>query len=92
MKVHETTKELQREASWTFVLFIGLLIGGLVGFVLINSSFAVPLFALSSVFGFVTIIITIKIHTRYVQELLCKINNKKLLDYCECDFCKLARK
>lgn len=92
MKVHETTKELQREASWTFVLFIGLLIGGLVGFVLINSSFGVTLFTLSFVFAFVTIIIAIKIHARHTQELLCELQGKKLLDYCECDFCKLARK
>ena len=91
MKVHETTKEIKNNCEVLIVAFFITLIfdAVFVGFGFIM--YAAIISILAAAFGFFGIIFVIKIHNRYANELLCKINNKKLLDYCECDFCKLAR-
>ena len=92
MRVHETTKEIRTNCElFIFAFFITLIFAAiLVGFGYIM--YAVMISILAAAFGFFGIVCAIKIHSRHTQELLCKISNKRFLDYCECDFCKLMKK
>lgn len=88
MRVHETTKEIRTNCElFIFAFSITLIIDAVfigLGFVM----YAAMISILAVAFGFFGIVCVIKIHNRYTMELLCKIHDKKILDYCECDFCK----
>ena len=92
MKVHETTKEIKNNCEVLVTAFAVTLVIITVFFGLGSVMYGVLLFTLAAAFGFFGIVYLIKIHARHTQELLCELQGKKLLDYCECDFCKSARK
>lgn len=92
MKVHETTKEIKNNGEVLVAAFVVTLVFAAVFFGLGFIMYGILFFTLATGFGFFGIVYVIKFHNRRTDELLCKINNKKLLDYCECDFCKSMKK
>ena len=89
---HLTIKEMKKDG---FSLgMIGFVIGMISGvFFFFNvTNYALLLLTATIILFFMALLVAVKLHGRYNQELLLKINGKKWEDYCPCSECLAQQK
>ena len=88
---HETVKQLKKEGFWIAMsgCFFSVLSGSFFAIEYIN--YGLMCLTVAIVLFCMCLLVAVKIHSRYTQELILKINGKKWEDYCDCDECKAQR-
>lgn len=85
---HSTIKEMKRDGFYLAITGFIFIVLSCSLFLLDQINFGLLCLSVSVLLFFMSLLVGIKIHGRYVQELVCKINNKTWEDFCNCPKCK----
>jgi len=89
-KLHKTTKQVRTALLSSVAVTLVIAVMSLILFTW-SVVFGLAMFVAVIVWAMTTLMIQIKLHARYTQELILKIHGKGFYEYCECDSCTAAR-
>lgn len=88
---HETAKNLKKEGFWFAIIgsLSAIVSGGF--FFLGEFGYGLICLVMALILFFMSLLVAIKIHARYTQLLILKLNNKTWEDSCDCYECVQRR-
>ena len=89
-KLHRTTKQVRSALESSLAITLATAILCIIIFTW-SVAYGIAMLVATLVWAMTTIMIQVKLHARYTQELILKINCKGFYEYCECNSCTAAR-